>query len=108
MNDRPQGGSAFLGNNTIELMQGRRTTDDDAKGVVEALNETDAQGFGVQVNARYFMHIFDFKRSKSLQRNQQVLTDQPLQLFYVFNKQAAAEKIMSANATAKKQHKSII
>lgn len=70
MNDRPQGGAGYLGNNTIELMQNRRTTDDDAKGVVEALNETDKNGFGVQVNARYYMQIFDFKRAKSVQRTQ--------------------------------------
>lgn len=66
MNDRPQGGAAYLGNNTIELMQNRRLTDDDGKGVIEALNETDANEFGIQVNARYFVHIFDYKRSKSL------------------------------------------
>jgi hypothetical protein len=67
MNDRPQGGTAIQGNNTIELMQHRRTTDDDAKGVLEALNETDSNGeFGLRVNARYYMQIFDFKRSKSL------------------------------------------
>ena len=86
LNDRPQGGSAILGNNTIELMQNRRTTDDDAKGVIEAMNETDADGFGVRVNARYFVQIFDFKRSQSLQRSQQILIDQPMQLFYVFDK----------------------
>jgi hypothetical protein len=67
MNDRPQGGTAIQGNNTIELMQHRRTTDDDAKGVLEALNETDSNGeFGLRVNARYYMQIFDFKRAKSL------------------------------------------
>jgi len=66
LNDRPQGGSGYLNNNTIELMQHRRTTDDDAKGVLEALNETDKNEFGVQVNARYFVQIFDFKRAKSL------------------------------------------
>lgn len=47
MNDRPQGGSAIIANNTIELMQARRTTDDDAKGVIEALNETDGNEFGI-------------------------------------------------------------
>lgn len=76
MNDRPQGGSAILGNNTIELMQHRRTTDDDAKGVLEALNETESNSeFGVQVNARYYVQIFDYKRSPSLQRSQQILID---------------------------------
>lgn len=70
LNDRAQGGSGYLNNNTIELMQQRRTTDDDAKGVLEALNETDKNEFGMQVNARYFVQIFDFKRAKSLQRQQ--------------------------------------
>lgn len=70
MNDRPQGGSAILGNNTIELMQSRRTTDDDAKGVIEAMNETETNSeFGLKVNARYYLQIFDFKRAKSLQRS---------------------------------------
>ena len=42
MNDRAQGGSADLsGKATIELMQNRRLTEDDGKGVVEALNEVD-------------------------------------------------------------------
>lgn len=50
-------------------MQHRRTTDDDAKGVLEALNETDKHEFGIPVNARYFLQIFDFKKAKSLQRS---------------------------------------
>lgn len=66
MNDRAQGGSAYNNNNTIELIQNRRATDDDAKGVVEALNETDTNEFGLQINARYFVQIFDYKRAKSL------------------------------------------
>jgi len=82
LNDRPQGGSGYLNNNTIELMQQRRATDDDGKGVLEALNETDKNEFGVQVSARYFVQIFDFKRAKSLQRSQQILVDQPLEVMY--------------------------
>ena len=43
MNDRPQGGSADVsGNNTNELMQNRRMTEDDNKGVGEVLNDTDS------------------------------------------------------------------
>jgi hypothetical protein len=41
MNDRPQGGSADLFNNTIELMQHRRLLGSDDKGIEEPLNETD-------------------------------------------------------------------
>jgi len=44
MNDRAQGGSADLSSkSSIELMQNRRLTEDDIKGAVEALNETDVQ-----------------------------------------------------------------
>ena len=50
-------------------MQNRRTTDDDSKGVMEALNETDKDGFGLQVTAKYYMQIFDYKRAQSLQRS---------------------------------------
>ena len=66
LNDRAQGGSGYNNNDTLELMQSRRTTDDDGKGVLEALNETDKNEFGIQVNARYFVQIFDFKRAQSL------------------------------------------
>lgn len=67
MNDRPQGGSADLtSNNTIELMQHRRLLGDDDKGIEENLNETDTvDDLGIQVNARYFMQIFDRNKGKS-------------------------------------------
>lgn len=57
MNDRAQGGSADVsGKANIELMQQRRITDDDNKGVIEALNEIDPNtGKGVMVNAKYWM-----------------------------------------------------
>lgn len=62
MNDRVQGGSADLSDNsTIELIQHRRTLRDDGKGVNEPLNETDTfDDLGLQVNARYYMQIFNF------------------------------------------------
>jgi hypothetical protein len=41
MNDRAQGGSADIRKGAIELMQHRRITEDDNKGVGECLNETD-------------------------------------------------------------------
>jgi len=74
MNDRPQGGSADLTlNNTIELMQHRRLLGDDDKGISEFLNETDTyDDLGIQVNARYYMQIFDRFKGESLQRSQQI------------------------------------
>lgn len=48
MNERPQGGSADLTDKaTIEIMQNRRALLDDDLGIEEALNETDADGFGL-------------------------------------------------------------
>lgn len=43
---------------------------DDNKGVVEILNETDSQGVGIKVNAKYYMQIFDTKNGESKQRQQ--------------------------------------
>lgn len=71
MNDRAQGGGADLSeSSTIELMQHRRTLQEDGKGNHEALNETDSEDIGIRVNARYYMQIFDTKKGKSLQRSQ--------------------------------------
>jgi hypothetical protein len=57
MNDRAQGGAADLSDrSTIELIQHRRLTRDDDKGVIEPLDETNSfDDFGIQVNARYFV-----------------------------------------------------
>jgi len=55
MNERAQGGSADLNKASIELMQSRRMAEDDNKGVIEPLNETDSQGKGLKVNAKYYM-----------------------------------------------------
>lgn len=86
MNDRAQGGSADLsGKANIELMQHRRLTEDDNKGVIEILNEMDpATGKGIMVNAKYWMQIFDFKKDHSLQRDEQILIDQPLEYLFAF------------------------
>jgi len=65
MTERPQGGSVDLSKGSIELMQSRRLTEDDNKGVIEPLNETDSNGQGLQVNAKYFMQIFDYKKAVS-------------------------------------------
>ena len=53
MNDRAQGGSADLSqNSTIELMQNRRDLEDDNKGLGEALNETDKDEIMNMIMAR--------------------------------------------------------
>ncbi len=65
MNDRAQGGSADLSKSTIELMQHRRMTQDDNKGVAEILNETDRYGFGIKVSAKYYVHIFNTEKGYS-------------------------------------------
>ena len=89
MNERPQGGAADVSdNNTIELMQHRRLLADDEKGLPgsDTLNETttdDEQG--IRVNAKYYMQIFDTKKTASLQRSQQINIQQPLQYFFIFN-----------------------
>ena len=68
MNDRAQGGSAELRKSTIELMHHRRLLQDDNKGVLEFLNETDPKGAGIKVTAKYWMQIHDFKTGISKQR----------------------------------------
>ena len=72
MNDRAQGGSS-LEDGTIELMQNRRHSTDDAKGVGEPLNEIDLTvetdelwGHGVAVNAKYYVQIFKTSSTPSL------------------------------------------
>ena len=39
-------------------MQNRRLLKDDSRGVREPLNETEADGRGVRVNANYYVNIF--------------------------------------------------
>ena len=60
--ERSTGGSAELLKNTIELIQNRRTLTDDGRWVQEPLNETDSDGIGIKVNARYWLHIFDTEK----------------------------------------------
>lgn len=67
MNDRSQGG-AVLSDGSIEIMQNRRLYHDDGRGVGEALDETNSDGVGIQVNTRYFVQLFDRTQQKSLQR----------------------------------------
>lgn len=76
MNDRAQGGTADNSQkSTIELMQHRRLLRDDEFGVDEVLNETSTDGEGIRVTARYYMQIFDYTRSSSKQREQQLNID---------------------------------
>lgn len=87
MNDRVQGGSADLSDNsTIEMIQHRRILKDDGKGVSEPLNETDTfDDLGLQITARYYMQIFDQEKGKSLQRTHQIRLQDPLQYFFIFD-----------------------
>lgn len=58
---------------------------DDKKGVMEILNETDSRGIGIKVTAKYYMQIFDTASGASKQRQQQVNLQAPLQYFYSFS-----------------------
>ena len=86
MNDRSQGGSV-LSSGSIELMHDRRLLFDDWRGVGEALNETNDSGTGIEVNAKYYVQIFDTSKTESVQRRQQLITDEPIQCFYMKGEQ---------------------
>lgn len=92
MNDRSQGGSS-LNNGEVELMQNRRLLYDDRRGVDEALNETDDNGYGLAVSATYRIqfshyanqtsnhtsnHTSNSTHVMSAQRRVQMLVDEPL------------------------------
>jgi len=66
MVDRPRGGSVDLAKSTIEIMHHRRLVNSDHKGLEESLDEQDGKNQGIKVNGRYFMHIFDITKGKSL------------------------------------------
>lgn len=61
MNERSQAGAATLTEGVIEMLHNRRLLWDDDRGVGEPLNETDSQGYGMKVNARYWLNIVDLK-----------------------------------------------
>ena len=63
-------------------MQNRRLLHDDDKGVVDPLNETQADGRGIAVNAKYYVAFNTLDGERSVQRRTQLLTDEPLQFFY--------------------------
>lgn len=101
MNDRAQGGAADLhDNNTIELMQNRVLVQDDDKGVVEPLNETEADGLGLRITAKYYMQIFDTHKGASVQRKRQLNAQQPLQYFFIFDYEQANHPSNNENTKA--------
>jgi len=65
MTERSSGGSAELIKGTIEIIQNRRILGDDKRGVGEPLNETDSQGYGIKINSKYYLDIFDRVYGKS-------------------------------------------
>jgi len=64
------------------MMHNRRLLFDDDRGVGEALNETDSQGYGMKVNSRYWLNIFDLEHGYSSQRELQNIIDKPVSLFF--------------------------
>lgn len=82
MNERSQAGAATLTEGAIELIHNRRLLHDDDRGVGEALNETDSRGYGMKVNARYWLNIFDLQNGQSSQRELQNSIDKPLTFFF--------------------------
>lgn len=97
MNDRAQGGSADITDKAnIELMQNRRIMEDDNKGVSEKLDEIDPEtGRGIIVTAKYWMQIFDYTKSHSKQREEQILIDQPLEYLFAFKYDKASEPVQT-------------
>jgi len=96
MNDRSQAGSAGLTPGQIEFIHNRRLIVDDDRGVEEPLNETDSEGFGLRVSAKYWVDIFEVEANRPhdmwsndfvfpIQRQHQLKVDQPPQFFFAFN-----------------------
>lgn len=83
MNDHAQAATAEIEPGVIQFIHNRRLLTDDGKGLEEPLDETE-QGKGLQVNSRYYMHIFDRIKTKSMQRHQQKYIDNPIMQLYAF------------------------
>ena len=69
-------------NGSVELMQNRRLTHDDNKGVTDPLNEVQPDGRGIAVNTKYFVSFTNLASQKSVQRKTQLVDDEPIQFFY--------------------------
>jgi hypothetical protein len=88
MNDMSQGCSAGLrGNKNIEIMQNRRMRKHDHFGVMDALNDTDEWGRGIQVKTNYWLQFTNAAQNgtvagHSRQREFQKQLDQPLLIYY--------------------------
>lgn len=92
MNDHAQAAMAEVEPGVIQFLHNRRLLTDDGKGLEEPLDETD-QGKGLQVNSKYYMHIFDRIKTKSIQRHQQKYIDNPIMQLYAFGaKQVSRDK----------------
>lgn len=67
-------------------MQNRRNQEEKETGI-DGSNEVNTfdNTKGIRVNARYYMQIFDTKLGKSLQRDQQIALQEPLQQYFAFN-----------------------
>ena len=95
MNDRAQGGSS-IENGSIELMQNRRLLFDDDRGLEEPLNETQANGLGIAVNAFYRVQLFDASDvSRSMQRRAQLVIDEPIQYFFATSFTQDVQKVQN-------------
>ena len=67
-------------------MQNRRLHNDDWRGVGEDLNETNKEQVGIQVNTRYFLQLFNYSNTESLQRKIQLAVDEPVMFFVTAGK----------------------
>ena len=70
---------------------------DDNRGVGEALNEENLEKKGIAVNAKYFVQIFDYTKTKSLQRQTQLLVDEPMQYFFALHYDTSSNSVFSQN-----------
>jgi hypothetical protein len=100
MTERTTGGTADLMERaTIELIHNRR---------LQSLNEVDQTGWGIKVNSKYWMQIYDQTRGVSLQRSKQLDVNQPVQYFYAFEYQEPTDEEKSRLFRESKQFASLV